>query len=56
MQFSVEILLDGPTDEAFADGDNSVVIPTDTQKNTIYVLAKTTSFDCAEDFSIIVSR
>lgn len=58
LQFTVEILLDGPTDVdvAFTLGDNSVIIPTDTQKNIIYVLAKTTSFQCAEDFAIICCR
>lgn len=56
LQFSVEILLDGPTDAAFTAANNSLIIPTDTQKNTVYVLAKTTSFDCAEDFAVIVAR
>jgi len=56
LQFNVEILLDGPTDAAFTSADNSLIIPTDTQKNTVYVLAKTTSFTCAEDFAVIVAR
>lgn len=56
LQFSVEILLDGPTGPAFTAQDNSTVIPTDTQKNAIYVLAKSRSFDCAEAFSVIVVR
>lgn len=56
LQFSVEILLDGPTDGAFTAADNSLIIPTDTQKNVVYVLGKTTSFDCAEEFAIIVAR
>lgn len=56
LQFSVEILLDGPTDAAFTGADNSLIIPTDTQKNTVYVLAKSTSFDCAEEFAAIVAR
>ncbi|CAM9583158.1 unnamed protein product [Ectocarpus fasciculatus] len=56
LQFNVEILLEGPTDAAFTAADNSLIIPTDTQKNTVYVLAKTTSFDCAEEFAVIVAR
>lgn len=56
LQFCVEILLDGPTDAAFTAANNSLIIPTDTQKNTVYVLAKTTSFGCAEDFAAIVAR
>jgi len=56
LQFNVEILLEGPTDAAFTSADNSLIIPTDTQKNTVYVLAKTTSFACAEDFAVIVAR
>lgn len=56
LQFNVEIMLEGPTNAAFTAADNSLIIPTDTQKNTVYVLAKTTSFDCAEEFAVIVSR
>lgn len=56
LQFSVDILLDGPTDAAFTAADNSLIIPTDTQKNTVYVLGKTMAFDCAEEFAMIVAR
>lgn len=56
LQFSVEILLNGPTDAAFTAANNSLIIPTDTQKNIVYVLAKTTSYGCAEDFAAIVAR
>lgn len=56
LQFTVEILLDGPTGPAFTAEDNSLIIPTDTQKNIVYVLAKSTSFSCAEEFAVIVTR
>ncbi|CAM9816026.1 unnamed protein product [Choristocarpus tenellus] len=56
IQFNVEILLDGPMDRAFMSADNSIIIPTDTQKNTVYVVAKQNSFDCAEEFALILTR
>ena len=56
LQFNVEVLLDGPNGPAFTAQDNSTIIPTDTQKNAIYVLAKSSSFDCAEEFSVVVVR
>ena len=56
LQFTVEILLDGPTGPAFTAQDNSTIIATDTQKNTVYILAKNRSFDCAEEFAVIMAR
>ncbi|CAM9497227.1 unnamed protein product [Discosporangium mesarthrocarpum] len=56
VQFTVEILLDGPMETAFTKGDNSIIIPTDTQKNTVYVVAKNHAFECAEDFALILTR
>lgn len=45
LQMNVEVLLQGDCMEtAFTEGDNSLVVPTDTCKNTIYYLGKTNNF------------
>mmetsp|Transcript_1066 Transcript_1066/g.1611 ORF Transcript_1066/g.1611 Transcript_1066/m.1611 type:complete len:313 (-) Transcript_1066:43-981(-) len=54
-QFTVDINLFGPVKSSFEDGDNSVVIPTDTQKNTVYIIAKTNSFESCEEFGQLIA-
>jgi urate oxidase len=49
-EWSVDILLEGDFESCFADGDNSKVLPTDTMKNTVYSLARTSSANCMEEF------
>ena len=39
-QVSVSVQLTGDFDAAHTLGDNSLILPTDTQKNTVYALAK----------------
>jgi urate oxidase len=39
-ELSVDVELDGDFDGAYAKGDNSRVIPTDTMKNTVYAFAR----------------
>ncbi len=39
-ELSVDVELDGDFDAAYARGDNSRVIPTDTMKNTVYAFAR----------------
>ena len=52
----MEVLVEGKTVEAsYYRAENSQVLPTDTIKNTIYVMAKQHEFDANEDFGIIVS-
>jgi len=55
-QFAVSTILVGPVYEAFTDGDNSGIIATDTQKNTIYVLGRRHSFRSAEEFAMIIAK
>lgn len=55
-QFTVSTELIGPVDEAFTQGDNSGIVATDTQKNTIYLLARRNSFRSAEEFAMIVAK
>jgi urate oxidase len=40
VELSVDVELDGDFDAAFTRGDNSLVIPTDTMKNTVYAFAR----------------
>lgn len=57
-QFLVETNLYGPVDDCFLKGDNSQIVATDTQKNTIFILAKqlTAKSKSAEDFSMLVAK
>ncbi|TMW60332.1 hypothetical protein Poli38472_000374 [Pythium oligandrum] len=56
IQLEAEILLEGPAESAYYDGDNSGVLPTDSVKNTVYVLAKKHEFETIEDFGIILAK
>ena len=38
-EMTVAIALEGDFDSSYRDGDNSLVLPTDTMKNTVYALA-----------------
>lgn len=49
-EWTVEILLEGDFESCFVVGDNSKILPTDTMKNTVYSLARTSSADCMEEF------
>ena len=43
-------------DNAFYEGDNSTVVPTDTCKNTVYCLAKLNNFKSIEEFGVIICK
>jgi urate oxidase len=47
-ELSIAILLEGDFASAYTDGDNAAVLPTDTMKNTVYVLARRLSWDSPE--------
>jgi urate oxidase len=49
-EWTIEILLEGDFESCFVDGDNSKILPTDTMKNTVYSLARTSSAECIEEF------
>ncbi len=49
-EWSVDILLEGDFESCFVAGDNSKILPTDTMKNAVYSLARSSSADCVEDF------
>jgi urate oxidase len=50
-EWTVRVLLTGDFDTAHYDGDNSKILPTDTMKNTVYSLARTSSAIAMEDFA-----
>ena len=49
--WTVEILLEGDFESCFVDGDNSKILPTETMKNTVYSLARSSNAECIEDFA-----
>jgi len=49
-EWTVEILLEGDFESCFVAGDNSKILPTDTMKNTVYSLARSSTAECLEDF------
>jgi urate oxidase len=50
-EWTVEVLLRGDFDSCFIEGDNSKILPTDTMKNTIYSLARSSTAESMEDFA-----
>ncbi|KAF1779969.1 Uricase, conserved site [Phytophthora cactorum] len=57
IQLEAEVLLEGaPAASAYYDGDNGRVLPTDSVKNTVWVLAKKHEFASLEDFAIILAK
>jgi urate oxidase len=49
-EWTIDILLQGDFESCFVAGDNSKILPTDTMKNTVYSLARTSSAGCMEEF------
>jgi urate oxidase len=49
-EWTIDILLQGDFESCFVAGDNSRILPTDTMKNTVYSLARTSSAGCVEEF------
>ena len=50
-ELSVDIFLEGEFQEAFTKADNSIVLPTDSMKNTVYVMAHKKPVICIEEFA-----
>ena len=50
-EWAVDILLRGDFLPCFADGDNSLILPTDTMKNIVYSLARKSSAESIEEFA-----
>ncbi|MEW5798732.1 MAG: factor-independent urate hydroxylase [Bacteroidota bacterium] len=54
-EMSVNIQFKGKFDRVHTDADNSNVLPTDTMKNTVYVMAKKHEFKSIEEFGMILA-
>src|SRR5690348_11522939 len=50
-EWNVEVLLRGDFDAAHTAGDNSKILPTDTMKNTVYSVARSSSATSMEDYA-----
>lgn len=50
-EWTVQVLLRGDFDSAHFDGDNSKILPTDTMKNTVYSLARTSKASSMEEYA-----
>ena len=55
-QVSVSVALSGDFDAAHTLGDNSLILPTDTQKNTVYALAREHFTGTIEAFGLALSQ
>ena len=55
-EIEVEIKFHGAFEQAYTDGDNSRIVPTDTMKNTVYALAKDHSLGPIESFGMMLSQ
>src|SRR5215212_7331458 len=55
-QISVNVSLQGDFETAHTEGDNSKILPTDTQKNTVYALAKEHFTSGIEDFGLYLAN
>jgi len=53
---NVSVALTGDLDATHLTGDNAGVLPTDTQKNTVYAFAKQYGIDQPEDFGLRLAR
>jgi urate oxidase len=55
-QISVNVVLEGDFETAHTIGDNSKILPTDTQKNTVYALAKDHFVSSIESFGLYLAN
>ncbi|GGL04674.1 factor-independent urate hydroxylase [Planomonospora parontospora] len=53
---NVSTALSGDMEDAHLTGDNSAVLPTDTQKNTVYAFARRHGVDQIEEFALLLAR
>ncbi|MFC6085702.1 factor-independent urate hydroxylase [Sphaerisporangium aureirubrum] len=53
---NVSVALSGDMAEVHLTGDNSAVLPTDTQKNTVYAFAREHGIGQIEDFALLLAR
>lgn len=54
-EYTVQIMLHGDFEAIYTHGDNANCGPTDTMKNTVYAIARQTSFDSPEHFGLALT-
>jgi urate oxidase len=54
-EMTVAIALEGDFDSSYIQGDNSLVLPTDTMKNIVYALANDSAVDQPESFARLLA-
>ncbi len=52
----VSIMLEGDVAKSWLTGENSQILPTETQKNTCYAIALETDFRCIEQYALALGR
>lgn len=56
IEVNVDTALEGDFETAHTEGDNGSVLPTDTQKNTVYALARHHELEDIESFGLFLGR
>ena len=51
-EWNVDVWLKGSFEDCFESGDNSRILPTDTMKNTVYSLARSSHAETVEQFAV----
>ncbi|MGA3205695.1 MAG: factor-independent urate hydroxylase [Bryobacteraceae bacterium] len=54
-EMTVQVALEGDFEASYRDGDNSLVLPTDTMKNTVYALAQDPAAEQPESFARLLA-
>ncbi|KAL9082137.1 MAG: hypothetical protein Q9159_006678 [Coniocarpon cinnabarinum] len=55
-EFTIQTMLEGDIETSYTKADNSLVVPTDTQKQTIYILAKKHPVSPPEVFAALLAQ
>lgn len=55
-EMTVAIVLEGDFESSYREGDNALVLPTDTMKNTVYALAADSAAEQPESFGLLLAR
>jgi urate oxidase len=55
-ELKAQVLLEGDFAESFTTGSNKQIVATETQKNTLYVLAKKYPLDSIEEWAVLVAK
>src|SRR6266545_6783248 len=53
---NVSVALSGDMEAVHLTGDNAAVLPTDSQKNAVYALARKHGVAAPEDFAVVLAR